>query len=354
MVIFLISTLTWASGIYKKPLDKTFSQLVNFNGFMAKLLKVQGYNSDIGMYITDDGQFIYVADKTTTDYEYKQTLSLHKFLSSNGINMIYVNEPTKYTDDLIFRNSFGVESYSNRNMDLFLNRIRAAGINTIDLRDNIRQEGINVSDLFYRTDHHWTTSAGLWASKIMAEGLNRYCGYNVDLSIYGPENYDFKLWRSCWVGEQGRKVGITYSGLDDYTEIKPKFDTSYTFKKSDNTTFNGTFVNFIDENVYQEGNNDLNRSWHYSYKRINCINNNVSKGKVLMIADSYDHVTECFLSLGVHEIDTLVLRDCEGDFKLRDYITKNGYDTVIIAYAQHMVGSHDDPNSNNYRMFTFD
>ena len=76
-------------------------------------------------------------------------------------------------------------------MDVFLDRIRGAGVNAIDLRDNIEEENINVSDLFYRTDHHWTTKAGLWASWIIAEGLNDYCGYHIDTSVYDDENYDF-------------------------------------------------------------------------------------------------------------------------------------------------------------------
>ena len=95
-------------------------------------------------------------------------------------------------------------------------------------------------------------------------------------------------------------------------------------------------------------------SWHYSYSLINCINNDVEHGKLLMLVDSYDHVTEPFLSLGVREIDTLVLREFDDSFSLRDYIIENGYDTVIICYAQFMLGAHDSPSSANYRMFTFE
>ena len=80
----------------------------------------------------------------------------------------------------------------------------------------------------------------------------------------------------------------------------------------------------------------------------------MESGKVLLLADSYDHVTECFLSLGVHEVDVIILRDTEEDFQLRDYILQNGYDTVVIAYAQHMIGALEDPQSNNKKMFSFD
>lgn len=329
--------------------------LIDINGLMAKTLNMRGYYSNLGIYITNNDYIVTASEKTTTDYEYEQTIAFRDYLETNGVYLLYVNEPTKYNEDRLFRDSFGVESYSNRNMDLFLHRIREAGVNAIDLRENINQEGLDVSKLFYRTDHHWTTPAGLWATRIIADGLNKYCGYNIDLGIYDHDNYEFRTWTSCWLGEQGRKVAATYVGLDDYTEVKPKFETSYIFKNPDGTTYDGTFDDFVNEQIYNTENDVyINGSWHYSYARINCINNHADTGKILIIGDSYDHVTQCFLSLGVREVDSLILRDCDDAFSLRDYIINNSYDTVIIAYAQFMVGAHDSPSSANYRMFSFD
>ncbi len=133
------------------------------------------------------------------------------------------------------------------------------------------------------------------------------------------------------------------------------FETSYTFFNDDGTTYEGSFDNFVDEAVYDTENDVYeNASWHYSYHRINCINHNVEAGKVLILADSFDQVTHCFLSLGIHEVDSIILRNYNDSFSLRDYILKNHYDTVIIAYAQFMVGAHDNSSSANYRMFTFE
>ena len=336
----------FTSGLWKRK------DMINLTGTMARLLHIQGYYIDQDIYITDSGYIVDHSAKTTTDFEVEQTVALRDFLEENGIRLLYVNEPTKYIDDAVFRDSFGLESYSNRNMDLFLERIRAAGVNAVDLRDNIRAEGIDVLDLFYRTDHHWTVPAGLWASRIMAETLNQYCGYEIDLSVYHPENFEMKEWKSCWLGEQGRKVGATCLGLDDYTEVKPRFETRYTFTRGD---WAGTFDDFVDEEIYTAGNDvyDSN-SWHHSYSRLNCVNHNVEKGKLLILGDSYEAVTHCFLSLGIHEVDSLIRRNYAEDFDLRKVILEKGYDTVLIAYAQFMVGGHDDPTSSSYLMFKFD
>lgn len=328
---------------------------IDLNGRMAKWLKMKNLYSNMGMYITDDLYILSASPYTSTDYEYEQTIEFKKFLDENGIHLLYVNEPTKYMDDSLLQNEFGVETYSNRNMDTFLSRINGAGVHALDLREKIRTEGINISDLFYRTDHHWTAEAALWASEKIAEGLNEHCGYHIDLSIYDEENFSYTEWKACWLGEQGRKVGGAYVGLDDYTEIKPKFPTDYTFK-SIKGDYSGTFDDFIDESIYDlEADVYKNRSWHYSYDKIDCVNNNVNYGKILILGDSYEQVTEPFLSLGVHAVDTLVLRDYDpASFDLRNHILENGYDTVIICYAQFMVGAHDKTSSANYRMFTFE
>lgn len=329
--------------------------LINLNGLLANKLNIHGLYSDMGMYVTDDNYIVSVSPYTTTDYEVDETIAFRDYLEANGINLLYVNEPTKYINDDLFKREFGIETYSNRNMDLFMKRINEAGVHAIDLRDNIKKDRINVFNLFYRTDHHWTTPAGLWATKIMAEGLNKYCKYNIDTSVFNEENYIRTDWNECWLGEQGRKMAQTYVGLDDYTELKPDFETNYTFKNGDGTTYDGTFDSFVNETVYNTENDVYeNNSWHYSYNRINCINNNIENGKVLIIGDSYDYVTQPFLSLQVHEVDSLILREYDNSFNLRDYIISNGYDTVIIAYAQFMVGAHDNPSSANYRMFAFD
>lgn len=329
-------------------------QLVNINGEFAKMVGMKSLYGNEGMYINDENVIVSRYNETKTDYEYEQIVSFDQFLQSNNINFLYVNAPIKYLDDKEFISEFGIKTFCNRNADVFLKRIEEAGINHIDLRENIVDEGLCISKMFYRTDHHWTTSAAFWSSRVIADGLNDYCGYSIDLGIYDSSLYAYTDWESCWLGEQGRKIAQTYVGLDDFTEIKPVFPTSYLFK-TDNGYEEGTFDDFINQDVYNIQNDVYeNESWHYSYLRRNCINNNVKYGKVLLICDSYSQAVEPFLSLGVHEIDSIVLRDMDESFSIRNYILDNHYDTVVILYAQFMIGAHDNVQSSNYNMFTLD
>jgi len=328
---------------------------LDLNGFIAKSLNMRGLYSNMGMYITDEKEIIHAYDYTSTDYEYEQMVALHDYLNKKGINLIYVNQPIKYLDDEAFENEYGMETYGNRNADLLLSRLREAGINTVDLRDDIVNEGLNINDMFYRTDHHWTTGTGLWAAEKMAEGLNAYCGYDIDTSIYDIGNYNVKEWKSCWLGEQGRKTAVSFVGLDDFAEIKPKFETDLLISNDEGTAYKGTFDSLVHEDYYDSGKSVYEcESWHYSYYAEDCINNNVDYGNVLMLRDSYGVVTKPFLALGVHKIDSLVLRDHDdGKFSLVDFIEENDYDTVVVAYAESMIGAHDDTSSANFRMFSF-
>lgn len=78
------------------------------------------------------------------------------------------------------------------------------GINYIDLRDNIRLEGKNSFDMFFRTDHHWTPDSGKWAAQAIAEKLNEDYDYDIDVTLYDDSNYIYTEYKNAWLGEQGK------------------------------------------------------------------------------------------------------------------------------------------------------
>lgn len=328
---------------------------IDISGWTSKILDMRSLYNRSGLYVSDDDRIFVPANKTSTDYEYYETIDFNDFLKSNGINFLYVNEPTKYVDDSFFVEDFGIETHSNENMDVFLKRIREYGVDTLDLRDIIHKDDLNINDMFYRTDQHWTVPTGLWASEAISSALNTNYGYNIDLSLFDENRYIKKEWKNCWLGELGRKMSEPLVGLDDFTELKPDYDTDFTFFNDDGTSFDGNFDYFIEEIIYDTNNNVYyNPSWHYSYNMRKCINNDVSSGRILLVCDSFGYVTQPFLSLGMHEVDWVILRDCEESFSLRKHILENNYDTVVVAYTQHMLGSHDNQNSSNYNMYAFD
>lgn len=273
------------------------SSFIDLNGFVAKTLGMKGLYSSMGMYVTDDNYIVSAENETSTDYEIEQITKFKAFLDKQGINLLYVNQPTKYIDDSFFEEEFGKETYTNRNTDVFMQRLKEAGISAIDLRECIQEDGMNVRDMFYRTDHHWTTRSALWACGKIAEGLNTYCGYSIDTTLYDEENYELIEYPNSWLGEQGRKMAQTYVGLDDFTEIKPKFETSYIFRYPTEMT-SGTFDDFICEDIYDlKANVYDTTSWHYSYVQKNCDNNNVEHGKFFYLMTLMRNIQNLFYRL---------------------------------------------------------
>ena len=295
--------------------------------------------SNIGIYLYEGDYVITPAPKTSTDYEFEQLCELDNYLSEKGIDLLYVNKPAKYLDDSVF-DRFDTHSYCNRNADKLLKRLDEQGINYLDLREEITKDGLDVYDLFYRTDHHWTVPAALWGTEKIAAKLNDTFGYNIDLSIYDDEKYTFDTRKEAWYGEQGKKFEGAAIKKDDYTLITPDFETSFS-AEGEKGDFTSVFIK------------DPAQSFHYNYDAKSCINHKVKEGNILFIGDSYDLVTEPFLSLGVHKIDFVILRDYDEPDIYKLFLEKGDYDTVIVCYAPFMIGAHDNESSTNYNMFHF-
>ena len=333
---------------------------INLNGSLMRLTGVRDYyNLEYGINVTTNDYVISKARWTSTDYEISQMMQLKEYLDNRGIQLLYVNEPAKYIDDDIFRNEFGYESYLNRNADLFLRRLDEVEIEYIDLRDNIREEGLDCYKLFYRTDHHWKVPAAKWAAEIIAEKLNNDYGYDIDLNLYEDENFNYVEYKNCWLGEQGRKLAESYIGRDDFTLVVPKYETSF-WRYMDEEYTEGDFDIFIDYSVYSDSydeDGDFHpaklKGWHYSYSGEGYIqNNNADFGNVLIFGDSYEQSLIPFMSLGIRNIHKIEPRfmSCAD---IQEAIESGDYDTVILTYAQFMIGAHDNPDGANYRMFTF-
>lgn len=339
------------------------SKWIDLNGLFAKTLGIKGLYKSMGMYILEDDYIVSSSGKTTTNYEYDEITKLKQFLDERNIQLLYVNAPTKYLDDRVLNSEFGIiDSYSNQNADLFLQRIAEANIDSLDLRQELIDDGKNIYDMFYKTDHHWTVDSGLWATGKIVEKLNGDFGYHIDTTLYNLDNYKVTKYKNCWLGEQGRKIAKTYVGLDDYARVEPLYPTYLSLQNASGDVKEGDFSIFIDESSYQFDKDVYTvPSMHYSYVRgginqtkvINRkLENAAERKKILLLADSYSQVVVPFLSLGNYEVDTLVLRGYPNS--LREFIDAGDYDTVIILYAQFMIGAHDYENSANYSMFTFE
>lgn len=256
-----------------------------------------------------------------------------------GCEFAYISFPSKSDAENISGYN-GWDTNSEEARAEFLAWLIDNDYNLLDVRKAFEADGYHVKDYFYKTDHHWTAEAGLYASRVMANYLKDEFGYNMNVDNLDEDKFTFVTYENLWLGETGRKMTKTWVGvLDSVTEIKPNYDTSFSMKFLDSDEAEtGDFMMFIDESGY-DGSKDLYEySAHYSYlgseaKRV--INNNYNKSgpKILLIRDSQSAVIVPFLSLTTSEIVVWNTRsDPEG---LLDFIRESDFDIVLLALGDY-------------------
>lgn len=267
----------------------------------------------------------------------KNTVEFDEFLKEKDIPLLYVQAPfkiSKYDNKL----PEGIKDYNNEKADDYLKELSKVGIDTLDLREAIKQDGIGHYSMFFKTDHHWTPKAGLWAFGKISEKLNANYGFNIDKKLWNQKNYNIKTYKDWYLGSEGKRTGIYYTGIDDFDIITPKFETNFDFKvESQNIHRKGAFKDAVlDWTRFgkQDYFNELPYST-YSGGDVNLANiknkKETSGKKILLIKDSFSSVLIPFLALGSSNLDVVDVRQPD-KINLREYIENTNPDIVIIMY----------------------
>lgn len=279
----------------------------------------------------------------SADYteEVEKIDKLNKILEKSNTPLLYVQTPLKIIEGFTQLPS-SVQDWSTENTDKLLQSLEDKGVDYLDLRQSIIEDGLNLEELFYKTDHHWTTRTAFWAMEQVVEKLENEYGMVLDIEKNYTDINKYKAteYPNSFLGSQGRRVGRFYAGVDDYTLLTPLFDTNYNVEihKSDSvTTYEGDFeetiikANLLDENesVY------TNRYAAYfggDYPEVRIENRNKAAGhKVLIIKDSFALPFSAFLSTMFAETRLLDLRYYDAD-KLESYIEEYNPDVVLFVY----------------------
>ena len=215
-----------------------------------------------------NGYWILASQKDTSD-KAKEVIvsyvSLQHYLADKGIKFLYFYTPSKDCD---IDNEYpdGVHSYVNENIDHNLDIMSNYGLNYVDLRKSLHDDGLNHYELFYKTDHHWTVWAGLWAaSKVSKEITDRFGIKMIDpitICDYTPVTY-----KKAEFGSYGNGVTHYVAEPEDFTIYYPECKTNYRLeipnKEIDVTgSFEEIFIN------YDELRKDEDSGGGYAYEKI--------------------------------------------------------------------------------------
>lgn len=259
---------------------------------------------------------------------------LKRTCDSTGTDMLYVKKLGKSTYDWDLLPDYFPYRYSS-DFSKTESELENAGINVLDLEQVVKDEGIDKYSLFYKTDHHWTTKAGLWACNHIATRLNKEFDLSIDWQKLDVDNYVVESHPNSFLGSQGVRTGAGYTELDDFDFIYPDYPTDIDYDvRNKDIHLTGSFKDTILLNkTYEEG---YHAYMPATYDITTIKNNESNNGKyAVFVVDSYGSVVAPFLSQTFERMDCIDLRYFSDD--LGDYISKNRPDFII-----YMVNSTDE------------
>lgn len=321
----------------EEAVEDSFPQKAGVREFYGLVNRVLSPN-EIDRTVKDkDG---YLRQIVMYDYDAERAIEkvaeLRDVCAERGTGFAYVSFPSK-SDGTDVGAVYGIDSNSESLRAELQNGLRDNGIDVLDIREEMEYSGLEGKDIFYKTDHHWTTKAGLFAAEQMARFLKEK-GYNASPENLAGEKFTYNDYPNSWFGETGRKYSLKWVGaLDDFTVIRPNYETSFDYSVPGSFDTSGDFSIFVYEGLINSEYNLYDVSLHYSYMsfagQVNLIrNNNLPEGvKVLIVNDSFSMVNAPFLALGCGEVDLWDVRS--NPESLYEHIKNSDYDIVMVAYT---------------------
>lgn len=335
--------------VLDQPVLQNKGTYINFNGLMAKILDQPEMNERIKLkngYLSSTGVSL---SKENMNIVFENFRYLHEKQTEKGDDFLFILAPSKNIDsDKLFPT--GYSDTCEQDVTYLLDLLDEAGIPYLDLRSELKKDGISYEDAFFVTDHHWKPQTGFWAyTKILNELKNNNAISSVNTFYTDPNNYEFKIYENSFLGSQGRRTGKFYAGTDDFCVILPKFDTNISIYIEGETNNTGRFeerayydLSFLDEKNY------FNHAPYSIYGRgdralTNWRNEHAPEAKnVMMIGDSFGNVPFTLMSLYFSSCDELDMRHYTDDFNAH----LENYNPDILLFLVNLEGMMS--NNANY------
>ncbi len=265
-----------------------------------------------------------------------------KYVTSQGIDFLYIQPPcklSKYDNQL----DYGLYDYKNSNCDELLEDLRGKGVTCLDLRDEIKNNSIDQYSLFFRTDSHWKSNAGLWAASTISEYCNTTYGLTFNTDSLNANNYETISYSNAMYGSSAYSIPKFLANPEDFEILTPDYETDFTIEIPDkNINATGSFDElFFDHDML---NAFSKKGGDYAYGTVlkgnrplvRIVNNNNDNGpKVLIIKDSFGNMVSPYLVVACSELNLLDIRKDNGNFNgsVKQFIAETNPDIVIVMLS---------------------
>lgn len=318
-----LSYQTYFEGRFQTKLEQYFNDQFPFRNSLIKWKTASDLTLDIiesnGVIKSKDGYLI-ERIKNPSEKDIRHDIkSLDNFKRSNpNCNFYFLLAPN--AGNIMSEKLPRTVHMSNQNkyMTSFFNDLKKIGITPIDSRKTL-EKNIDKQQLYYRTDHHWTTGAAYLAYKEAHKemGLDSDIKYK-KLSIHR----NFR-------GTLASKSGFTNGRNDELQIYWPKknqnyHDSIYNYvdvKKTTNTFY--AFDNLKKKDAYT-----IFGGWNHPFYTISTPTQ--STRKLLLVKDSYANCMIPFLTQDFRKIVVVDPRYYFGD--INKIMAEEGITDVLFLY----------------------
>ena len=318
-----LSYQTYFEGRFQTELEQYFNDQFPFRNSLIKWKTASDLTLDIiesnGVIKSKDGYLIERIKNPSENNIRHDIKSLDNFKRSNpNCNFYFLLAPN--AGNIMSEKLPRTVHMSNQNkyMTSFFNDLKKIGITPIDSRKTL-EKNIDKQQLYYRTDHHWTTGAAYLAYKEAHKemGLDSDIKYK-KLSIHR----NFR-------GTLASKSGFTNGRNDELQIYWPKknqnyHDSIYNFvdvKKTTNTFY--AFDNLKKKDAYT-----IFGGWNHPFYTISTPTQ--STRKLLLVKDSYANCMIPFLTQDFRKIVVVDPRYYFGD--INKIMAEEGITDVLFLY----------------------
>ncbi|MPM67181.1 hypothetical protein SDC9_114098 [bioreactor metagenome] len=285
-------------------------------------------------------QVAYKTSEINTALGYMKDLV--KVLKEKGTDLFFVQTPFKVLENETVLPE-GITDETNETADRFLAELDKIGVNILDLRQNLKESGMDTSDFFFKTDHHWTHRSAFWGYTQIVNALRDDWGHNVNPDGYytNLDNFVVKDIKNCYFAHFGTYYNKLFVGLDDITLIYPKFETKYTYMNNQNGKIinrSGSFFDAIlDSSTMNYNEEPVTSTRYHTYINASCpyveITNESAPCDInlLIVKDSFSLPVIAWLSLNYKHI-TVYDAAQNTQFTLYQLLEKKSFDMMLMIY----------------------
>lgn len=279
-----------------------------------------GNNGANGVYNADEGYLINepVSDDNRIDTNLK---ALTDFREKIDVKMTFLLAPsTGYImkDELpLVHNEYRDDDYFN-NIKTELN---GKNIDFVDVRSRFKSETQSGNQLYYRTDHHWTT-------------LGAYTAYSQLMTTLGKtpaRKSEFRLEsHDGFYGTTYSKSGFWFN-MGDTIELwkNPKNDNKISLDITEGSETKSYDTLYFTDHLNEDDKYPVFIDGNHALETIT--NKNVKSGKVLVIKDSFAHSMAPFLAENYNTVTLVDLRYYKNS--ISELVKSGGYDEVLVIYG---------------------